>query len=67
MTNVAGHFYSHIGTVSQVVPAAMSYENQAFRESKTDLNSGFRIPGTEFRILLLWNLDSLICILDIKD
>ena len=24
MTNVAGHFYSHIGTVSQAVPAALS-------------------------------------------
>ena len=28
------------------------------RESKTVLDSGFLIPGTEFQILGQWNLDS---------
>ena len=65
MTYVVGHFCSHIdwnsipgSTGDHVAGASAAYENQALRESKKVLNSGFRNPGTEFRILWLCSLGS---------
>ena len=42
MSNVSGHFSSHIGTVSQAVPAAMLQVYR--RHMRTRLNSRTKIP-----------------------
>ena len=39
MTNVAGHFCSHIATVSQVVPAAMSQVDRRHMRTRLDTDS----------------------------
>ena len=46
MTNVAGHFCSDIGTVSQAVPAAMSQVHQ--QHMRTRLKSDTRISCLQF-------------------